>query len=101
VPRYDYRCEAGHKYEKQEPFGSPAEHPCQRCGKPAHRLLVAPPLVFKGSGFYKTANRSMPGDSSDSPSKSASSKPSAGKSESNGAAAETRAKRAERVQKTD
>ncbi|MFA7248521.1 MAG: FmdB family zinc ribbon protein [Dehalococcoidia bacterium] len=58
MPRYDYRCEAGHKYERQEPFGSPVEHPCDRCGRPARRLLVAPPLVFKSGGFYKTSSRS-------------------------------------------
>lgn len=57
MPRYDYRCQAGHVYEKQEPFGSPAQQACQKCGKPALRLLVAPPLVFKGGGFYKTASR--------------------------------------------
>jgi putative FmdB family regulatory protein len=57
VPRYDYRCDAGHKYELQQPFGSPSEHPCQRCGKTARRLLHARPLVFKGSGFYKTDSR--------------------------------------------
>ena len=58
VPRYDYRCEAGHKYERQEPFRSPVEHPCDRCGKTARRLLVAPPLIFKSGGFYKTSSRS-------------------------------------------
>jgi putative FmdB family regulatory protein len=63
MPRYDYRCEAGHKYELQQPFGSPTEHPCERCGKPARRQLVAPPLVFKSGGFYKTSGR---GDSSSS-----------------------------------
>ncbi len=57
MPRYDYRCEAGHKYEVREPFGSPAVHPCQRCGKEARRVLFAPPLVFKGQGFYKTSGR--------------------------------------------
>ena len=57
MPRYDYRCRAGHVYEKQEPFGSPVEHPCEKCGKPALRVLVAPRLVFKGGGFYKTSNR--------------------------------------------
>ena len=63
MPRYDYRCEAGHKYELQQPFNSPVEHPCERCGKPARRVLVAPPLVFKSGGFYKTSGR---GDSSSS-----------------------------------
>lgn len=74
MPRYDYRCEAGHKYEKQEPFGSPSEHPCQKCGKPARRVPVAPPLVFKTGGYYKSAGRDFSSDSGSS-SSSSSSKP--------------------------
>jgi len=54
VPLYDYQCEAGCRYEKREPFGSPPQQPCDQCGKPARRLLNAPPIVFKGSGWYKT-----------------------------------------------
>jgi putative FmdB family regulatory protein len=57
VPLYDYRCEAGHRYEKRESFGSPPLQPCEKCGKPARRVLNAPPLVFKGGGWYKTAGR--------------------------------------------
>lgn len=64
MPRYDYRCEAGHKYELQQPFGSPTEHACQKCGKPARRIVtVAPPLVFKAGGYYKTADRDFKADS--------------------------------------
>jgi putative FmdB family regulatory protein len=54
VPLYEYQCEAGHRVEKHEPFGSPAHQPCDKCGKPAHRLLNAPPILFKGSGWYST-----------------------------------------------
>ena len=54
MPLYDYQCEAGHRVEKREPFGSPAHQPCDKCGKPAHRLLNAPPILFKGSGWYST-----------------------------------------------
>ncbi len=74
VPRYDYRCEAGHKYELTEPFGSPAQHPCKKCGKPALRVLVAPPLVFKAGGYYKTESRGgfTRSDRDDTPSESTS-----------------------------
>jgi putative FmdB family regulatory protein len=61
VPRYDYRCEAGHKYEAQEPFGSPSTHACPKCGKLAQRQLSPPTVIFKGSGFYKTSGKSGPG----------------------------------------
>jgi len=54
VPLYDYECEAGHRYEIRLPFGTPAQQPCEQCGKPARRLLNVPPIVFKGSGWYVT-----------------------------------------------
>ena len=54
MPLYDYQCEAGHRYEIRLPFGSPSEQKCETCGKPARRLLSAPPIVFKGSGWYST-----------------------------------------------
>ena len=57
MPLYDYECEAGHRYEKRESFGAPAQQPCDQCGKPARRLLNAPPIVFKGSGWYKTDSK--------------------------------------------
>jgi putative FmdB family regulatory protein len=64
VPRYDYQCESGHKYELQQPFGSPTEHDCQKCGKPARRIVtVAPPLVFKAGGYYKSSGRDFSSDS--------------------------------------
>jgi putative FmdB family regulatory protein len=93
VPRYDYRCEAGHKYELQQPFGSPTEHECNKCGKPARRIVtVAPPLIFKAGGYYKTSDRDFAADSasggsssstsSSSKSSSRSSKSSSSKSDS-------------------
>ena len=57
MPLYDYRCEKGHRYERREPFGSPTSHPCEKCGLPAQRVLHAPSISFKGSGWYKTDSR--------------------------------------------
>ena len=74
MPRYDFRCEAGHTFEIQLPFGSASVQPCERCGKPAQRQMVAPTVVFKAGGFYKTSgrseSRSLSSDSSSSDSKS-------------------------------
>ena len=61
MPRYDYRCQAGHRYERQEPFGSPTEHPCEKCGKTAQRQISAPTVIFKGDGWYKTDSRDAAG----------------------------------------
>ena len=104
MPRYDYRCEAGHKYELQQPFGSPTEHECNKCGKPARRIVtVAPPLIFKAGGYYKTSDRDFAADSasggassstsSSSKSSSRSSKSSSSKSDSSKSASEPKAKK--------
>ena len=70
MPTYDYRCASGHRYEKREPFGAPAQQPCARCDKPAQRVLSSPTVVFKGAGWYKTDSRgshkSKPGSDRDS-----------------------------------
>ena len=51
MPLYDYECEAGHRYEKQQPFGSPAQHPCEQCGRLARRQFSTPKVVRKGEGW--------------------------------------------------
>ena len=58
MPTYDYRCDSGHRYDKRQPFGSPPEQPCDECGETARRVIHAPPVVFKGSGWYATDSRS-------------------------------------------
>lgn len=73
MPTYDYRCVKGHRYEKREPFGSPSEHPCEKCGKTANRQLSVPSLAFKGSGFYITDSRNRSGGDSSKSSDSSSS----------------------------
>ncbi|MER3419712.1 MAG: hypothetical protein C4290_03925, partial [Chloroflexota bacterium] len=55
LPKYDYRCTAcGHVYEKREGFDAPAVQTCPRCEGLARRVLTAPAIVFKGSGWYIT-----------------------------------------------
>jgi putative FmdB family regulatory protein len=57
MPTYEYECPAGHRYEKREGFDAPAAQRCAKCRRTAKRLLFAPPIVFKGSGFYVTDSR--------------------------------------------
>src|SRR5688500_6234306 len=57
MPTYEYRCPAGHEFEKfyRKISDAGAEVPCPQCGKVAERKLSAGAgLVFKGSGFYIT-----------------------------------------------
>jgi putative FmdB family regulatory protein len=58
VPTYEYRCaDCANHYETREGFDAPSTQPCPRCGGRAKRVLFAPPVVFKGSGFYVTDSR--------------------------------------------
>ena len=57
MPTYEYECPSGHRYEKREGFDAPATQRCARCRRTARRVLQAPPIVFKGSGFYVTDSR--------------------------------------------
>ncbi|GAB4320512.1 MAG: zinc ribbon domain-containing protein [Dehalococcoidia bacterium] len=59
MPRYDYRCDScGKTYELIQSFSAESTHTCEKCGNgTARRLLSAPPIVFKGSGWYVTDSR--------------------------------------------
>jgi putative FmdB family regulatory protein len=57
MPTYEYECPSGHRYETREGFDAPATQKCIKCRKTARRILFAPPIVFKGSGFYVTDSR--------------------------------------------
>ena len=55
MPLYEYRCTAcGHVFEKIQSFSAPDEKSCPKCGSPVERLISAPAIQFKGSGFYLT-----------------------------------------------
>ena len=54
MPTYEYRCTKGHTFELLQPIHDDAIDKCQVCGAPAQRVLFAPAVHFKGSGFYNT-----------------------------------------------
>src|SRR5688500_11390562 len=57
MPTYEYRCPAGHDFEKfyRKISDAGAEVPCPQCGQIGTRKISAGAgLVFKGSGFYIT-----------------------------------------------
>ena len=55
VPLYEYRCTAcGHVFERIQSFSAPEQSECPKCGKVGERMLSAPAIQFKGSGFYLT-----------------------------------------------
>ena len=55
MPTYEYRCPEGHTFELFQRMSDPPPKCCEVCGKsPVQRVLFAPAVVFKGSGFYST-----------------------------------------------
>ncbi|HEX4004757.1 MAG TPA: zinc ribbon domain-containing protein [Acidobacteriaceae bacterium] len=53
MPLYEYRCKnCGHQFEKIQSFSAPEEKECPVCQGPVEKLLSAPAIQFKGSGWY-------------------------------------------------
>lgn len=54
MPAYEYACDNGHHFEViQRMTDDPVEF-CEICGAPVHRVLFAPAIHFKGTGFHNT-----------------------------------------------
>ncbi len=59
MPLYEYECEAcGVRFERRQSFNESPLRACPECGGAVHRLIQPVGIVFKGSGFYVTDNRS-------------------------------------------
>jgi len=54
MPIYEYRCNKGHSFDVMQRMADDALDTCEVCGAPAVRVLHAPAVHFKGSGFYNT-----------------------------------------------
>jgi putative FmdB family regulatory protein len=92
MPIYEYKCENGHVFDVMQRMSDDPLTTCQVCDAGARRVLSAPAIHFKGSGFYNTdygtrrrarekeaasENGSKAASSSDSSSSSSDSKPKA------------------------
>ena len=86
MPLYEYECPKHGTFEKIQKFSDPPLTKCPTCGGPVERLLSAPAIQFKGTGWYitdyarKSDGKSGKGDSGEVP-KSEGSKSEASKSE--------------------
>ncbi len=58
MPTYLYECEKCGRFEEFQKITAPALEKCPECGKEVKRIIGAPGVIFKGSGFYSTDNRS-------------------------------------------
>jgi putative FmdB family regulatory protein len=54
MPIYEYKCENGHLFDVIQKMTDEPLRECQECGAPAARVLSAPAIHFKGSGFHNT-----------------------------------------------
>ena len=55
MPIYEYRCTAcQHTFEVMQKFSDPPVKKCPECKGKVEKLLSAPGLLFKGSGWYVT-----------------------------------------------
>lgn len=92
MPLYEYQCKAcGKRFERIRKFSDPPLKKCDLCGKgPIEKLLSAPGIAFKGSGFYITdyakgsSSASSPGGTSSGGAAEKSESSSESKSESKG-----------------
>ena len=62
MPIYEYEClTCGTHFEKRQSFSDEPHADCPNGHQDTRRLLAAPTIVFKGSGFYVTDNRGKNG----------------------------------------
>jgi putative FmdB family regulatory protein len=68
MPVYTYRCDnCGVQFERHQTFTDAPLKTCPECRKKALRKVITPTkIIFKGSGFYATDNKSPSGESSKS-----------------------------------
>jgi putative FmdB family regulatory protein len=55
MPLYEYKCHScGDRFEVMQKFSDPPLTAHEKCGGAVERLISAPGLQFKGSGWYVT-----------------------------------------------
>ena len=54
MPIYEYRCTKGHTFDVMQSMSDDPLTECVVCGAPVQKVLHAPAVHFKGSGFYNT-----------------------------------------------
>ena len=65
MPLYEYLCKkCGNRFEKIQRFSDPEIKECPQCSGEVERLLSAPAVQFKGTGWYVTDYAKKSGSSS-------------------------------------
>lgn len=64
---YEYKCRLnGHRFEVRHGMNERPVQTCLECSGEVRRVITAPGIVFKGSGFYVTDSRKASETVSDS-----------------------------------
>ena len=65
MPLYEYQCPKCGRFELIQKFSDAPLNACPTCGREVQKLLSAPAIQFKGSGWYITdyARKSSGGES--------------------------------------
>lgn len=96
MPLYEYECAKDGTFELVRKFSDPPLLKCPTCGGPVEKLLSAPAIQFKGTGWYITdyarkGDGAAKKDGSGSDKSSGSDTKSSGSSEASGTASATKA----------
>ncbi|TAJ07251.1 MAG: zinc ribbon domain-containing protein [Nitrospirae bacterium] len=55
MPIYEYVCQGcEHRFEIKQKMSDPPVTGCPRCGQPVTKVISAPAIMFKGTGWYVT-----------------------------------------------
>jgi putative FmdB family regulatory protein len=54
LPLYEYACPKCGTFERMQKFSDPILTACPTCERPVEKLLSAPAIQFKGTGWYVT-----------------------------------------------
>lgn len=99
MPIYEYKCDNGHVFDVMQKMSDEPLTECVECGAPARRVLTAPAVHFKGSGFYNTdygkrkgGGAGAGGEGSSSESKSSESSSGSSSSSDSGSSSKSEAK---------
>ena len=67
MPIYEYECgNCHHQFERRQRFDEEPIAICPRCQGKCNRVIHSVPVIFRGSGFYVTDNRSKNSASAES-----------------------------------
>ena len=96
MPVYTYRCDScGTQFERHQSFHDAPLKTCPECRKKSLKKVITPTkVIFKGSGFYATDNRSPSGDNGKSSS-------AEGKTEKKSEAKETKTAETKKADKSE